>query len=80
MEASLRATNRRLSENMNASRTEAMKALMYQKSISAQRADCVSRPLLALMTIRARDDQGTFDSEYQNHLGAGDYALFAGKD
>ncbi|WP_156506625.1 hypothetical protein [Pantoea sp. OXWO6B1] len=32
---------------------------MYQKRISAQWADCVSRPLLALMTIRARDGHGT---------------------
>ncbi len=39
-----------------------------------------ARPLLALMTIRARDGHGTFDSEYQNYPVAGDDALFAGKD
>jgi len=39
-----------------------------------------ARPLLALMTIRARDGHGTFDSEYQNDPVAGDDALFAGKD
>ncbi|ORM62015.1 hypothetical protein PRCB_03030 [Pantoea rodasii] len=39
-----------------------------------------ARPLLTLMTIRARDGHGTFDSEYQNDPVAGDDALFAGKD
>lgn len=39
-----------------------------------------ARPLVALMTIRARDGHGTFDSEYQNDPVAGDDALFAGKD
>lgn len=39
-----------------------------------------ARPLLALMTIRARDGHGTFDSEYQNDPIAGEEALFAGKD
>ena len=37
-----------------------------------------ARPLLALMTIRARDGHDTFDSEYQNDPVAGDNAPFAG--
>ncbi|TXE27142.1 hypothetical protein FOT62_22750 [Serratia marcescens] len=39
-----------------------------------------ARPLLTLMTIRARDGHSTFDAEYQNDPVSGEDAIFAGKD
>ncbi|MCA0175223.1 MAG: phage terminase large subunit [Proteobacteria bacterium] len=53
---------------------DAHEATMLEGSVVSWAA----RPLLALMTIRARDGYLTFDSEYQNDPVSGDNAPFAG--
>jgi predicted phage terminase large subunit-like protein len=53
---------------------EAHKPEMHAGSVVSWAA----RPLLALMTIRARDGHDTFDAEYQNDPVAGENAPFAG--